>query len=125
MEDAGSTTYRAPDAAVVGPASGARCLHRVARERDARPGWWRTAPLDEGVRLRAMAAADRRAGLRERALRDARPDAVVVDVVGDHWTDLPGDVPGDDDESATLRALADGATLVWGAALPADPHEGR
>lgn len=125
MEDAGSTTYRAPDAAVVGPASGARCLHRVARERDARPGWWRTAPLDEGVRLRAMAAADRRAGLRERALRDARPDAVVVDVVGDHWTDLPGDVPGDDDESATLRALAHGATLVWGAALPADPHEGR
>ncbi|MCT1517113.1 hypothetical protein, partial [Dietzia cercidiphylli] len=54
--------------AVAGPASGSRCLHRVARERDAGPTWWRTAPLDEGVRLRAMAAADRRAGLRERAL---------------------------------------------------------
>ncbi|WP_244192625.1 hypothetical protein [Dietzia lutea] len=53
MEDAERTTGRVPDAAVVGPASGARCLHRVARERDARPGWWRTAPLDEGVRLRA------------------------------------------------------------------------
>ncbi|WP_244192632.1 hypothetical protein [Dietzia lutea] len=73
MEDAERTTGRVPDAAVVGPASGARCLHRVARERDARPGWWRTAPLDEGVRLRAMAAADRRAGLRERALAGARP----------------------------------------------------
>lgn len=125
MEDAERTTGRVPDAAVVGPASGARCLHRVARERDARPGWWRTAPIDEGVRLRAMAAADRRAGLRERALAGARPDAAVVDVVGDHWTDLPGDVPGDDDEEVTLRALADGATLVWGAALPADEGSGR
>ncbi|KAA0918134.1 TM0106 family RecB-like putative nuclease [Dietzia sp. ANT_WB102] len=125
MEDAGSTTRRAPDATVVGPASGARCLHRLARERDAEPGWWRTAPVDEGVRLRAMAAADRRAGLRERALRDARPDAAVVDVVGDHWTDLPGDIPGDDDERATLRALAAGVALVWGAALPADPQSGR
>lgn len=125
MEDGGSTPGRAPDATVVGPASGARCLHRVAREHDAPPGWWRAAPLDEGVRLRAMAAADRRAGLRERALRGARPDVSVVDVVGDHWTDLPGDVPGDDDEEATLRALADGATLVWGAALPADRPGGR
>ena len=83
MEDAANTTHRAPDAAVVGPASGARCLHRVARERDAGPGWWRWAPLDEGVRLRAMAAADRRAGLRERALRGAGPGTRVVDVVGD------------------------------------------
>ncbi|QGW23331.1 MULTISPECIES: TM0106 family RecB-like putative nuclease [unclassified Dietzia] len=97
----------------------------MARERDAGPAWWRTAPLDEGVRLRAMAAADRRAGLRERALRSARPDALVVDVVGDHWTDLPGDVPGDDDEAVTRQALADGAALVWGAALPADRGTGR
>src|SRR5690625_3270519 len=119
MEDAGSTTQRAPAGTVVGPASGARCLHRVARERDAAPGWWRSAPVDEGVRLRAMAAADRRAGLRERALRHAGPGARVVDVVGDHWTDLPGDVPDDDDEAMTLDALTDGATLVWGAALPA------
>ncbi len=125
MEAAGDYSHRVPGGAVVGPASGARCLHRVARERDAGPGWWRTAPLDEGVRLRAMAAADRRAGLRERALRNAGPDARVVDVVGDHWTDLPGDVPGDDDELTTLEALDGGATLVWGAALPADPHGGR
>ena len=125
MEDARNRSPRPPGRAVVGPASGARCLHRVARERDAGPGWWRAAPLDEGVRLRAMAAADRRAGLRERALRGARPDARVVDVVGDHWTDLPGDVPGDDEEAATRDALADGATLVWGAALPADPETGR
>lgn len=104
---------------------GARCLHRVARESQAGPGWWRAAPLDEGVRLRAMAAADRRAGLRERALRNAGPDARVVDVVGDHWTDLPGDVPGYDDEEATRRALDEGATLVWGAALPADVGGGR
>lgn len=125
MEDTVSRTRRAPDGAVVGPASGARCLHRVAREQDAGPGWWRTAPLDEGVRLRAMAAADRRAGLRERALRNSGPDTRVVDVAGDHWTDLPGDVPDDDDEEATLRALGDEATLVWGAALPADPDSGR
>ena len=125
MEDAGTSRAPAPGGAVVGPASGARCLHRVAREADAGPGWWRAAPIDEGVRLRAMAAADRRAGLRERALRNARPDQQVVDVVGDHWTDLPGDVPGDDDETATLAALAGGATLVWGAALPADPATGR
>ncbi|WP_244192631.1 hypothetical protein [Dietzia lutea] len=46
-------------------------------------------------------------------------------MVGDHWTDLPGDVPGDDDEEVTLRALADGAALVWGAALPADEGSGR
>ena len=120
MEDAANATHRAPDAEVVGPASGARCLHRVARERDAGPGWWRWAPLDEGVRLRAMAAADRRAGVRERALRGAGPDTRVVDVVGDQWTDLPGDVPDDDDIATTLRALSDGVTLVWGAALPAD-----
>ena len=125
MEDARNRSPRPPGRAVVGPASGARCLHRVARERDAGPGWWRAAPLDDGVRLRAMAAADRRAGLRERARRGARPDARVVDVVGDHWTDLPGDVPGDDEEAATRDALADGATLVWGAALPADPETGR
>ena len=125
MEDTGQATGRGPDATVVGPASGARCLHRLARERDAAPGWWRSAPLDEGVRLRAMAAADRRAGLRERALRNAGPDVRVVDVVGDHWTDLPGDVPGDDDETTTLEALAAGATLVWGAALPADEVSGR
>ena len=125
MEDAGTTVTPPPGPAVVGPASGARCLHRVARERDAGPGWWRSAPIDEGVRLRAMAAADRRAGLRERALRNALPDARVVDVVGDHWTDLPGDVPGPDDEVATLDALAGGAALVWGAALPADPASGR
>lgn len=125
MEDAANATDRAPDVAVVGPASGARCVHRLARERDSGPGWWRWAPLDEGVRLRAMAAADRRAGLRERALRGAGPDVRVVDVVGDHWTDLPGDFPDDDDEKRTLRALDDGATLVWGAALPADPVSGR
>lgn len=125
MEDAANATHCAPDAEVVGPASGARCLHRVARERDAGPDWWRWAPLDEGVRLRAMAAADRRAGLRERALRGADPDARVVDVVGDHWTDLPGDTPDDDDEMRTLHALAEGATLVWGAALPADRASGR
>ncbi|MDX2357867.1 TM0106 family RecB-like putative nuclease [Dietzia sp. PP-33] len=125
MDDARDGPNRALDGAVVGPASGARCLHRVARERDAGPSWWRTAPLDEGVRLRAMAAADRRAGLRERALRHAGPEARVVDVVGDHWTDLPGDVPGDDDEAATRRALSEGATLVWGAALPADHRSGR
>ncbi|MCD2263775.1 TM0106 family RecB-like putative nuclease [Dietzia aurantiaca] len=130
MEDAANATPGSPDDAVVGPASGARCLHRVARERDAGPGWWRWAPVDEGVRLRAMAAADRRAGLRERALRGAGPgdqasDAYVVDVVGDHWTDLPGDQPDDDDVAATLHALTDGATLVWGAALPADPVTGR
>lgn len=125
MEDAGSRSRVAPAVPEVGPASGARCLHRVARERDAGPGWWRAAPIDEGVRLRAMAAADRRAGLRERALRNAGPDDLVVDVVGDHWTDLPGDVPGDDDEAATLDALARGATLVWGAALPGDPASGR
>lgn len=125
MEDAGTPIAPAPGAAVVGPASGARCLHRVARERDAGPGWWRAAPVDEGVRLRAMAAADRRAGLRERALRNAGPDSWVVDVVGDHWTDLPGDVPGPDDEEATLDALEAGATLVWGAALPADHASGR
>src|SRR5699024_8595289 len=80
---------------------------------------------DEGVRLRAMAAADRRAGLRERALRNAGPDEKIVDVVGGHWTDLPGDVPDDGDERATLDALRAGATLVWGAALPADPVAGR
>ena len=125
MEDTGSGSRRAPDGAVVGPASGARCLHRVARERDAGPEWWRSAPLDEGVRLRAMAAADRRAGLRERALRNAGPDEKIVDVVGGHWTDLPGDVPDDGDERATLDALRAGATLVWGAALPADPVAGR
>lgn len=125
MEDAGSDARRAPDTAVVGPASGARCLHRVARERDAAEGWWRTAPIDEGVRLRSMAAADRRAGLRERVLRTAGENTLVVDVVGDHWTDLPGDAPGDDDEEATLSALLDGASLIWGAALPADPHSGR
>lgn len=125
MEDAANATHRAPDAEVVGPASGARCLHRVARERDAGPGWWRWAPLDEGVRLRAMAAADRRAGVRERALRGAGPDTRVVDVVGDQWTDLPGDVPDDDDIATTLRALSDGVTLVWGAALPADESAGR
>lgn len=125
MESAGDDAYRAPGGAVVGPASGARCLHRVARERDAEPGWWRAAPVDEGVRLRAVAAADRRAGLRERALLEAGPGTRVVDVVGDHWTDLPGDVPGDDDEEVSLRALADGASLVWGAALPADPTSGR
>ena len=124
MKDAANATHRASVARVVGPASGARCLHRVARERDAGPGWWRWAPLDEGVRLRAMAAADRRAGLRERALRGAGPDARVVDVVGDHWTDLPEDIP-DDDVAATLQALTDGVALVWGAALPADPVSGR
>ncbi len=125
MEDAGTGSGQAPTSAVVGPASGARCLHRLARERDAGPDWWRAAPVDEGVRLRAMAAADRRAGLRERALRDARPDASVIDVVGDHWTDLPGDVPGPDDEARTLAALASGVTLVWGGALPADHSSGR
>ena len=125
MEDAGNAARRAPDGAVVGPASGARCLHRVARERDAGHGWWLAAPIDEGVRLRAMAAADRRAGLRERALLDAGPGARMVDVVGDHWTDLPGDRLDDDDEEATLRALADGASLIWGAALPADRATGR
>lgn len=124
MEDAVNAPHRAPDAAVVGPASGARCLHRVARERDAGPGWWRWAPVDEGVRLRAMAAADRRADLRERALRGAGPGARVVDVVGDRWTDLPGDV-SDDDVAVTLRALTAGATLVWGAVLPADESTGR
>ncbi|MET3860869.1 putative RecB family nuclease [Dietzia sp. 2505] len=125
MDGARNGSSGDPGGAVAGPASGSRCLHRVARERDAGPTWWRTAPLDEGVRLRAMAAADRRAGLRERALRSARPDALVVDVVGDHWTDLPGDVPGDDDDAVTRRALSEGATLVWGAALPADPDTGR
>lgn len=125
MEDIGNATRGSLDAPVVGPASGARCLHRVARERDAGPGWWRWAPLDEGVRQRAMAAGDRRAGLRERALRDAGPHARVVDVVGDRWTDLPGDFPDDDDELRTLQALEDGVTLVWGAALPADPGSGR
>lgn len=123
METAGDSSDRAPWGPVTGPASGARCLHRVARERDA-PQWWRTAPLDEGVRLRAMAAADRRAGLRERALRDAGPGARVVDVVGDRWTDLPGDVADDEDEVATLGALDGGASLVWGAALPADRASG-
>lgn len=125
MDGARNGSSGGPGGAVAGPASGSRCLHRVARERDAGPAWWRAAPLDEGVRLRAMAAADRRAGLRERALRSARPDALVVDVVGDHWTDLPGDVPGDDDESVTRQALAGGAALVWGAALPADRGTGR
>ena len=72
-----------------------------------------------------MAAADRRAGLRERALRGAGPGTRVVDVVGDQWTDLPGDVPDDDDIATTLRALSDGVTLVWGAALPADGSTGR
>lgn len=130
MVAVGDSSDRAPGGVVMGPASGARCLHRVARERDAGQGWWRTAPLDEGVRLRAMAAADRRAGLRERALREgvlggAGPDVRVVDVVGDRWTDLPGDVPDDDDELATLEALDDGVNLVWGAALPADRASGR
>ena len=125
MEHALNATPRAPGPVAVGPASGSRCLHRVAREAEAGPGWWRTAPIDEGVRLRAMAAADRRAGIRERALRGAGPGVRVVDVVGDRWTDLPGDVPGDDDEEATLQALADAATLVWGAALPGDEASGR
>lgn len=125
MEDAGNATHASPDERVVGPASGARCLHRVAREAGAEAGWWRWAPVDEGVRQRAMAAGDRRAGLRERALRGAGPGVRVVDVVGDRWTDLPGDLPDDDDEQRTLRALDEGATLVWGAALPADPCSGR
>ena len=125
MEASGGDARRTSDAAVVGPASGSRCLHRVARERDAGPGWWLDAPLDEGVRLRAMATADRRAGLRERVLRHAGPGARVVDVVGDRWADLPGERPGYDDEEATRRALADGVTLVWGAALPTDEGSGR
>ena len=125
MEDTAKVSPESPDGAVVGPASGARCLHRVARESAAGPGWWRSAPLDEGVRLRAMAAADRRAGLRERALRGAGPDVQVVDVVGDHWTDLPGEFCDDDDVATTLQALTDGANLIWGAALPDDPVTGR
>lgn len=125
MGNSGLGTQWSPDGVVMGPASGTRCMHRLARERDAGPGWWRAAPIDEGVRLRAVAAADRRAGLRERALRNAGPDARVVDVVGDRWTDLPGDVPDDSDEEDTLAALMDGVSLVWGAALPADLESGR
>ena len=127
MTDAGPAPRGPADDLLVGPAAGSRCDHRLARDSGLRrrlgPRWWEALPADEGRLQRSAATSRRRRQVRD--LLAPRVGPGFVDVVGEDWPDPPAHTPDPGRTAATLRAMAGGAAMIWGAELPADPATGR
>jgi predicted RecB family nuclease len=92
-----------------------RCRRRVHLEHDPSMRDTPLAPPDPAAEQRIADAAAHRAEIRRH----------LVDRVEGTWVTVPRELPVDERVSVTQQALAEGASHIWGALLPADRSRHR
>ncbi|HYH28820.1 MAG TPA: TM0106 family RecB-like putative nuclease [Pseudonocardia sp.] len=100
---------------VLDAAATTRCRRRVHLDHD-------PAALTAPRAMPDPALEQRRA---DAAAHRVRIGARLAAATGEQWHEVPSGLPGAERVAATGRAVAAGAPLIWGAALPTDPRSGR